>query len=65
MAKFPVQSLLAALLLLALAFSVNDRPPAQAQDTTRVSLQLTCESNYYQGLDQSRTAAGPSLNCAP
>lgn len=65
MAKFPVQSLLAALMLLALAFSVHDRSPAQAQDKTRVSLQLACESNYYQELDQLRTAADPSLNCAP
>ena len=65
MAKFPVQSLLAALLLLALAFSVHDRPAAQAPETTRASLQLACESNDYQDLDQLRTAAGPSLNCVP
>lgn len=65
MAKFPVQSLLAALLLLALAFSVHDRSAAQAPDKTRVSLQLACEFNYYQEFDQLRPAAGPNLNCAP
>lgn len=61
MEKFPLQSLLAALLLLALAFSIPDQSPAQAQDTTRISLQMTCETNSDQGLARIREDAG--LGC--
>ena len=57
MGKFPFQSLLAALLLLALAFSIHDRSPAQAQDRTRISLQMSCETNSDQALDQTREDA--------
>jgi hypothetical protein len=61
MGKFPYQSLLAALLLLALAFSVHDRSPAQAQDATRLSLQVSCEPNSDQGVTALREDA--SLSC--
>ena len=62
MEKFPVQSLLAALLLLALAFSVHDHSPAQAQaqaqahDTTRISLEMACKTNSDQGLGRFEDA---------
>ena len=62
MGKFPYQSLLAALLLLALAFSVHDHSPAQAQDATRISLQLSCETIPDQAVNQIREDAG--LGCA-
>ena len=61
MGKFPYQSLLAALLLLGLAFSIHDPSPAQAQDRTRVSLQLSCETNSDQALDRVREVA--TLDC--
>ncbi len=60
MGKFPYQSLLAALLLLALAFSIHDRSPAQAQDTTRLSLQMSCETNSDQAL---KVLGEPDLGC--
>lgn len=63
MGKFPFQTLFAALLLLALAFSVHDRPAAQAQNQAQSGLQLSCESNSNQQLDTLRAAAGPSPNC--
>jgi hypothetical protein len=62
--KFPFQSLLAALLLLALAFPVHDRSAAQAQKMIRVSLQPTCESNSDQELNRLRGVPGPTLPCA-
>lgn len=58
MEKYPIQSLLAALLLLALAFSIHDRSPAQAQDGTRISLQMGCETNSDQALDRMREDVG-------
>ena len=60
MGKFPYQSLLAALLLLGLAFSIHDRSPAQAQDATRISLQLNCRSNSVQIPGRIREDAGVS-----
>jgi len=64
MGKYPFQSLLAALLLLALAFSVHDRSPAQAQDTTRVSLRVTCETSSDQALGQMRMGEDASVSCS-
>lgn len=61
MEKYPFQSLLAALLLLALAFSIPDRSPAQTQDRTRISLQTSCETHSDQALGQMREDAG--LGC--
>jgi len=66
MEKFPYQSLLAALLLLALAFSIHDRSPAQVQDRTvqdrtRISLQMSCETNSDQAFDRMGEDAG--LGC--
>jgi hypothetical protein len=61
--KFPFQTLFAALLLLALAFSVHDRSAAQAQNEAQSGLELSCESNSNQQLDTLRPAASRSLNC--
>ncbi|HEX5280632.1 MAG TPA: hypothetical protein VFW28_11195 [Micropepsaceae bacterium] len=56
MGKYPFQSLLAALLLLALAFSIHDHSAAQPQLNTRLSLRLDCEVHSGQALNQIRDA---------
>lgn len=64
MGKYPFQSLLAALLLLALAFSIHDHSPAQAQDQTRVSLRIACETNSDQALGQMPVGENASFSCS-
>lgn len=56
MGKYPFQSLFAALLLLALAFSIQDHSAAQPQLNTRLSLRLDCEVHSDQVLNQARDA---------